>query len=146
MTTTAPQSPHPQTPLTDAAVRSLLWGGAARAESPAPFRAEDLDDLTLAKIRLLEMRRPPSNTLSAVLHNPAPWALAAFGLGAVVSRSKLARKALAWVGARFAKQSFKQGAKAFAARGAHNGRHNGKCRVSPGPRIPAFLNWMKSAS
>lgn len=135
MTTTSTNSPPIQAPLTDAALRSLLWGGA-QSRQPVPGSAEQLDDLTLAKIRLLEMRRPHQSATAAILHNPIPIAVGAFALGAIVSRSKLARMALTWAGARVAGTAFKQTAKSLASRqvrsnGRANGRWNGRRKPQP---------------
>ena len=136
-------------PLTKAVLRSLLWEGGAGAaarpdtetrpvatpetlspalpaahthappHSPAPQREIALDDLTLAKIRLLELRRPPASALARVARNPIPWVVAALLVGTVLGRSKVARAGLAaglaWAGKRVVSTTLKVGANRFAS-------------------------------
>jgi len=125
-------------PMTEAAIRAQLWGGANPHEPPPAGPLHQIDDLTLAKLRLMELRRPPSNQVSSLIRNPLPWAVAALAVGALLSRSKAARAAAAWIGARAARQMFKQTTRQWAARSAH--RHNGR---HTGSRLMA---WMKSRS
>lgn len=134
-------------PMTEAALRSLLWGGAPNQPKELP-RAEDLDDLTLAKIRLLQMRRPASHGAAAVLHNPVPWALGAFILGAVASRSSTARKALLWTSAKVAKRTLGGTAAAFVQRKAKRPapHRNGRQKRRPPGWGGRLLELMKSAS
>jgi hypothetical protein len=136
-------------PLTKAVLRSLLWDGGAAAEAceaptahaagsrpgetayappplPAPQHEAPLDELTLAKIRLLEMRRPPVTPLVRIARNPVPWVVGALLLGVVLGRSRIARAGLAWAGAKVVSRTVKSGASRFskkkAARTCGNGR------------------------
>jgi hypothetical protein len=143
-------------PLTKAVLRSLLWDAGATAAArpdaetttepdaesvrtiapppqPAPQREIQLDELTLAKMRLLELRRPPASALARVARNPIPWVIAALALGLVLGRSRTARTMLVWAGKKAATGTLAIGARRFAS--SRPDRSNGRLRA-----------WMKSSS